>query len=162
MARSNPRGQMAEPSGNDDLEVPVAVASRRFLVGGFAYEGALTDLENIPMADDAPTPVSPVFRWEHPTGEQVAIYQNEEYAPDGYPFTAAKWVDPINGAPYWKHTHIAETWADAIDAAERVADHRVFLMESEPCETYSEWVERTGGTAYERPTPPWEQDSDDG
>lgn len=160
MARSNPSDPMAEPSGNDDLEIPVAVASMRFLAGGFAHEGALTDLENVPLAEDTPTPVGPLFRWEHPSGEQVAVYQNEQYAPDGYPFTAAKWVEPTNGAPYWKYTHIAETWADAIDGAEGVADHRVFLMESRATETYDEWVERTGGTAYELSVP-WNSGDED-
>jgi len=149
MARSTTPRRDRHPTDLPD-DTPVAVASARFLPGAFIFKhrrepSALTTA----IDETAPDPVGPLYVWERPCGAQVAVYENARYAADGYPYTAARRIDPVDGDPYWKHTAIGETWPDAIEAAERTADHIAFLAESEPGERYAEWVARTGGTAFE-------------
>lgn len=148
-------------NGDGDLEVPDAVARARFLPGGF-MAGEVRDTPDITVGSETAVPTGGFARWELPSVGEIAVYEAEEYADDGYPLVVAKKVDPTDGGPYWKQTHIAETWADAVEAAERVADHETFLADSEPVETYDEWIDRTGGTDYERPSLPGEDSSTDG
>lgn len=159
-------GASKSTNSDGDLEVPDAVTQARFLPGGF-MAGELQDTPDITVGSETAVPTGRFARWELPSVGEIAVYEAEEYADDGYPLVVAKKVNPTDGGPYWKQTHIAETWADAVEAAERVADHEKFLADSEPVETYDEWVDRTGGTDYERPSLPGEDssagdDTDDG
>jgi len=157
MARSIRRGPIDELK-ESDIDAPEAVTDTPFLPGGFIFKGALEDPAAVTTGEDTPAPVGPLFWWEHPTGSKVAVYKNDVYADDGYPYAVGKHINPINGGePHWTLTHIAKTWEDAIRSAEGVADHRKFLIDSNTGETYSEWVDRTGGTAYERSVP-WDDE----
>ena len=159
-------GASESTNSDSDLEVPDAVAQTRFLPGGF-MDGELRNTPDIAVGSETAVPTGGFARWELPSVGEIAVYEAKEYADDGYPLVVAKKINPIDGGPYWKQTHIAETWADAVEAAERVADHETFLADSEPAEAYDEWVDRTGGTDYERPLLPGEDssaggDTDDG
>lgn len=127
---------------------PEAVEDAGTLHGRFEYQGTS---EGPNLDDESPEPAGPFYYWKWDSDNMVGVYKNNEYADDDLPFTAAKWVNPRGGNPYWKHTHIAGTWEDAVEAARNTADQRVYLVESESGETYPEWEERTGGTEWEHP-----------
>lgn len=130
------------------------------LPAGYKYEGAFDG--ELTFKEDTPEPKSesPLYYWRHPDEPDylIGVYQSDEYASEGYPYVTAVWIDPVYDgvAPYWKHSQIAESWEAAVEGARRTADHRAFMRDSKPAETYPEWEARTGGTEYEAPTPPWE------
>lgn len=139
--------QLQESS--DEQQIPPEIEAKQELLGDFEFEG----VDNNPqMGEDSAKPVGPIYYWGN--GERkIGVFRNDEYDDDGYPYTTCKWIVPFDGGePYWKHTHIAETWKTAIRAAECNSDLLTFYKDSNKGETYTEWVDRTGGTGYEPST----------
>lgn len=123
-----------------NMTIPQEIKEVNSFYGSFEFAGAdpLTDFKRNEF-----TPASPVYYWESEYAK-VGVVRNTSFDVDGYPYSACKFVTPINGdAPYWKYTHIASSWIDAIKATERTAQLRRYICKSDvTAETFSEWKTR--------------------
>lgn len=119
--------------------LPTEIQTVTEFYGDFEFVGADATREVKPEEFDT---ASPVFYWAS-SFTKVGVLRNTSYDGDGYPYAACKFIDPIDGdTAYWNYTHIAETWTDAIAAAERNAQLRTYIHDSDSVdETYSEWQE---------------------
>jgi len=146
-----------QPANSDGLRTPPAVQEAEGLFGGFDNPGVDT---NPRMAEGDFEAAGPIYYWSDES-RKVGVFENDEYAGDGYPYSVARWIVPYDGGePYWQYTRIAPCWESAIRGAEMESDFCAYLRDSKRAELYPEWEERTGGTDYEPGPFPWDEDDD--
>jgi|AntDeeMetagen681_2_1112603.scaffolds.fasta_scaffold02908_5 hypothetical protein len=142
------------PRSEPEQEIPEAILEAGTLIEDCDFIGVCKSPE---LSREEVEAAGPMYVWNNKEkGIKVGVFKNKNWAEDGYPFTAAKWIETTQGEEYWRYTHIAENWEQAINATENNIDMKVFLIESNFAEYYSDWQERTGGTEYEPPKPSWE------
>lgn len=128
------------PNAQARTTIPEEIRAINEFYGPFEFAGvdAITEFKR-----DEFNPASPVYFWESDFAK-VGVVRNTSFDIDGYPYSACKFVTPINGDDsYWKYTHISPTWLGAIKATERTAQLRRYLHDSDiTAETFSEWRDR--------------------
>lgn len=149
----------ADSNETPDIDTPDVFEANPSILDRFEYDGHVAG--DIPVEENSPDPVSRVWVWESNTGPKaLGVYKNDDYADEGYPWTVVRTHDRHDPDAKWRHTHIADSPERAVNAVRRKADHIIYLEDSKKAETYPEWVERTGGTAYDPPNP-FEDDNQD-
>jgi hypothetical protein len=128
------------PNAQANITIPEEIKEISDFYGSFEFAGAdaITGFKR-----DEFSPSSPVYYWKSEYAK-IGVVRNTSFDVNGYPYSACKFVTPINGdAPYWKYTHIASSWIDAIKATERTAQLRRYICKSDvTAETFSEWKNR--------------------